>query len=203
MKILIVKYLPSGANSNTKKVLDLFLTKVTNHEIQTLDLLKEPAPIFDEESIQAYYKRNYGGKKLDEKEAKLLAKNDKLIAQLKAVDLLVLAFPMHNFGIPAAMKAYMDAVIFKGETFEPGQKLMAKKKALVLYTSGGNYAEDKFDFNYPNWNSIILNVNSSFSYMGFDDSAVIGGSIRDEKTSEKNLQELQNKIITLLKKWSI
>jgi len=200
MKILIVKYLPSGATSNTKKVLDLFLSEVKNHEVQTLDLLKDPAPIFDEESIQAYYKRNYGGQKLDEKEAKLLAKNDKLIAQLKAADLLVMAAPMHNFGIPAAMKAYMDAVIFKGETFEPGKKLMAGKKALVLYTSGGIYSEDKFDLNYPNWNSIILNAKANFSFMGFDDSQVIGTSLREN--SEEKLTLLKKEIQKVVEKFS-
>ena len=114
MKTLIIKYLPSGANSNTKKVLDLFLEETKSHQISEIDLLKEQMPLFSEESIQSYYKRNYGGQKLDEKEAKLLAKNDQLIAQLKAHDLLVLAFPMHNFGMPAAIKAYLDAVIFNG-----------------------------------------------------------------------------------------
>jgi FMN-dependent NADH-azoreductase len=199
MKTLVVKYLPTGANSNTKKVLDLFLSTAKDQTVTTIDLLKETMPIFDEESIQAYYKRNYGGQKLDEKEAKLLAKNDELIAQLKSHDLLVLAFPMHNFGIPAAVKAYMDAVIFKGETFEPGKKMMAGKKALVLFTSGGMYSEDKFDFNYPNWNSIILNAKANFGFMGFDDSEIIGTSLR-EKPEEK-LQEVQERIQKTLSKW--
>lgn len=201
MKILVVKYLPSGANSNTKKVLDLLLKEVTTHEIEELDLLKNPAPIFDEESIQAYYKRNYGGQKLDEKEAKLLAKNDQLIAQLKAVDLLVLASPMHNFAFPAAIKAYLDAVIFNGETFEPGKKLMSGHKALVLFTSGGIYSEDKFDLNYPNWNAIAFNAKVNFGFMGFDDSEVIGTSLR--QNAEENLNEVKGKIQKTLAKWEI
>lgn len=199
MKTLVVTYLPTGENSNTKKVLELFLAEAKNHKITTLDLLKNPAPIFNEESIQSYYKRNYNGKKLDEKEAKLLAKNDELIAQLKSHDLLVLVHPMHNFGIPAAMKAYMDAVIFKGETFEPGKKLMAGKKALVLYTSGGVYSENKFDLNYPNWNSIILNAKANFSFMGFDDCEVIGHSLREK--SQERLQEMKTKIHKTLTGW--
>ncbi len=201
MKILVVKYLPSGAASNTKKVLDLFLNEVKSHEIAELDLLKNPAPIFDEESMQAYYKRNYGGQKLDEKEAKLLAKNDALISQLKAADLLVLAFPMHNFGMPAAMKAYLDAVIFNGETFEMGKKLMAGHKALVLFTAGGMYAEDKFNFEYPNWNAITFNAKVNFNFMGFDDSEVIGTSLR--QNAQENLAQVGEKIQAVLKKWEI
>jgi FMN-dependent NADH-azoreductase len=200
MKTLIVKYLPSGANSNTKKVLELFLEQAKTHQIQTIDLLKEQMPIFNEDSIQAYYKRNYGGVKLSETEMKLLEKNDQLISQLKSHDLLVLAFPMHNFGMPAAVKAYMDAVIFKGETFEPGKKLMAGKKALVLFTSGGVYSEDSFNFEYPNWNSIALNAKVNFNFMGFDDSEVIGHSLREK--AEEKLQELKGKIQQTLTKWS-
>lgn len=200
MKTLIVKYLPTGENSNTKKLLDLFLSEAKNQQITEIDLLKNPAPIFDENSIQAYYKRNYGGQKLSETEAKLLEKNDKLISQLKAHDLLVLVFPMHNFGMPAAVKGYLDAVIFKGETFDYGQKMMAGKKALVLFTSGGVYAEDKFGFEYPNWNSITLNAKANFSFMGFDDSAIIGTSLREN--AEEKLQEMQQKISQIVKKFS-
>lgn len=199
MKTLIVKYLPSGTKSNTKKLLDLFLEEIKDQNIETIDLLKEQIPTFNEASIQAYYKRNYNGQKLDAAEAKLLERNDQLIAQLKSADIWVLVSPMHNFGFPAAIKTYMDAVIFNGETCAPGKKLMAGRKGLVLYTSGGMYPEDKFDFNYPNWNSIILNAKANFSYMGFDESEVIGTSLR-EKEAEK-LEEMKKRISAVVKKW--
>jgi putative NADPH-quinone reductase len=79
---------------------------------------------------------------------------DKLIAQLKSADILVMAYPMHNFGTPAAVKAYLDAVIFKGETFEMGKKLMSGKKALTFFTAGGIYSEEKFSLTYPDWNTL-------------------------------------------------
>jgi len=203
MKTLVVKYLPTGADSKTKMLLDLFLQETAGQKIETLDLLKEEVPLFNEASIQAYYKRNYGGKKLDASEAKLLEKNDKLIAQLKSADVLVMAFPMHNFGIPAAAKAYLDAVIFNGETFEPGKKLMAGKKALTLFTSGGIYADDKFNFDYPNWNGIAFNAKINFNYMGFDEAEVIGTSLRDETKRAEHLEEMKNKIHAIVKKWYI
>jgi len=201
MKTLIVKYLPTGAESKTKMLLDLFLEETKDQNIEVVDLLKTEVPIFNENSIQAYYKRNYGGQKLDENEAKLLEKNDRLIAQLKSADVLVLAFPMHNFGIPAAAKAYLDAVIFNGETFSPGKKLMAGKKALTLFTAGGIYAEDKFNFDYPNWNSIALNTKSNFTYMGFDESETIGTSLRDEAKRAESLEEMKKKIQEVVKRW--
>ncbi len=199
MKTLIVKYLPSGANSNTKKLLDIFIQETAGQKTEVVDLLKDQMPIFNEASIQAYYKRNYGGQKLDVNEAKLLEKNDQLIAQLKSADVLVLASPMHNFGFPAAIKAYLDAVIFNGETFEMGKKLMAGKKALTLFTAGGIYSESSFGSDYPNWNTLALAAKINFGFMGFDDAEVIGTSLRAEP--EKHLAEVQEKIRAVVKKW--
>ena len=205
MKTLIIKYLPTGADSKTKKLLDLFLQEIEKQdggkEVETVDLLKEKIPFFDENSIQSYYKRNYGGQELTAAEAKLLEQNDKLAAQLKSADIVVMAYPMHNFGMPALVKGYLDAVNLKGYTFEPGKKMMAGRKVLTLFTAGGIYSEDTFNFEYPNWNSIILNTKANFTYMGFDESEVIGTSLRDEKTREERLQEMQGKISAVVKKW--
>jgi FMN-dependent NADH-azoreductase len=201
MKTLIVKYLPTGSNSNTKKLLDLFIEATKDQNIETIDLLKNPAPIFNEDSIQAYYKRNYGGQKLSADEAKLLEQNDKLIAQLKSADILVMAYPMHNFGMPAAVKGYLDAVIFNGETFEMGKKPMAGKKALTLFTSGGIYAEESFGFDYPNWNTVALLAKINFGFMGFDQTEVIGTSLRDQANQEQRLKEMKEKINNIIKDW--
>lgn len=201
MKTLIVKYLPTGSGSNTKKLLDLFLEASKNQNIETVDLLKTLPPIFNEASLQAYYKRNYGGQKLSADEAKLLQENDKLIAQLKSADILVMAYPMHNFGMPAAVKAYLDAVIFNGETFEMGKKLMAGKKALTLFTSGEIYAEESFGFDYPNWNTVKLLAKINFGFMGFDQSEVVGTSLRDPENAEERLEQIKAKINNIIKNW--
>lgn len=201
MKTLIVKYLPSGANSNTKKLLDLFLETAPKENVEVIDLLQEQMPMFNEQSIQAYYKRNYGGQKLDAHESNLLLKNDQLIAQLKSSDILVMAYPMHNFGMPAAVKAYLDAVIFNGETFEMGKKMMAGKKALTLFTSGGIYAEESFNTEYPNWNTIALAAKINFGFMGFDETEIYGTSLRDPATQAQRLEEAKAKISEIVKKW--
>jgi len=200
-KTLIIKYLPTGENSNTKKLLDLFLNNLSDSTIEELDLLKEQMPLFNEKSIQAYYKRNYGGQVLDESEAKLLQRNDDLAMQLKSSDVLVMAYPMHNFGMPAQVKAWLDAVVMNGVTFAQGEKKMAGKKALTIFTSGGLYSEDKFDFDYPNWNSISLMANANFSFMGFDENKVVGTSLRDESKREESMQDCENKFKKIIENW--
>lgn len=203
MKTLIVKYLPTGANSNTKQLLDLFVKNLSNQNIEELDLLNSEIPMFNEKSIQAYYKRNYGGQNLDESESQLLEKNDKLAKQLKSADILVMAYPMHNFGMPAKVKAWLDAVILNGETFSASEKKMVGKKALTIFTSGGTYSKDTFNFNYPNWNGIALETNAIFSFMGFDENKIISTSLRDETKRVESLNECEAEIKEIISSWYI
>lgn len=205
MKTLIIQYLPSGANSNTKQVLDLFLeaSKQANptQNFEVLDLLQTPIPLFNEASINAYYKRNYANQLLDPREISFLAANDYLIAQLKSADIVVIACPMHNFGYPAIVKAYIDAVVFNGETFAYDKKMMAGKKIITIFTSGGSYSSDTFNFNYPNWNTIALLAQATFGFMGFDEVKTIGTSLREEQTKAKNLEEIKSQLVEIADKW--
>ena len=199
MKTLLVTYLPSGENSNTKKLLDLFLKEEKVKNVETIDLLEYTPPIFNNKSINAYYKRNYGGHELSESEANLLKENDRLIKQLKSADILVMAYPMHNFSMPAAVKAYLDAVIFNGETFEMGKKMMAGRKALTLFTSGGIYNKDMVNLEYPNWNNLALTAKINFNFMGFDEAQVIGTSLREN--AEEKLSDAKKQISAVVEKW--
>lgn len=201
MKTLLVKYLPSGEKSNTKKLLELFLQQTEGQNIETLDLLKKPAPVHDLASIAAYYKRNYGGHKLDEKEAQSIAAQDALKRQFMACDIIVMAYPMHNFAMPAAVKAYLDAVIMKGETFDYGKKMMAGRKSLTIFTSGGVYNHDFVNLDYPNWDTLSMCAKINFNYMGFDESQVISESLRDDSKRDSALKNAEEKIAAIVKKW--
>lgn len=201
MKTLIVKYLPTGESSNTKRVLDVFLSKIEKSSIEIVDLLKTEVPIFNEQSINAYYKRNYHGKSLDVEEVKLLEQNDFLIKQLKSASIIVLACPMHNFGFPALMKAYIDATTFHNETFAYDKKMMSGKKILTIFSSGGEYPNDIFNLNYPNWNSIALTAHATFNFMGFDEVKTVGTSLRNENNASQNLTIISNEIDNVVNSW--
>ncbi len=199
-KTLIVQYLPSGEQSKTQKLLDIFIKNVIG-SIETLDLLQDPAPIHDINSLAAYYKRNNRGEELSSEESKYLETQDRMKEQLLSCDILVLACPMHNFGLPAAVKAYLDAVIMDKETFEMGKKLMAGRKALTLYTSGGDYNDKLVNLEYPNWDTLTLLAKINFSFMGFDECPVISASLSDESTYKKHLSEAKEKIIKIAEQW--
>ena len=199
MKTLLVKYLPSGDQSNTKKLLDIFLDKIDD-KIEVLDLLDKAAPLHNKDSIAAYNKRNYGKNKLSDQESKHLAEFDKLKKQFMSCDILIMAYPMHNFGMPAAVKAYLDAVIMKGETFEAGKKLMAGRKVLTLYSSGGEYS-DKVGENYPDWDTVAALAKINFNFMGFDEAKFVNNSTANEEKAKEGLIKAKKEIEKIVDIW--
>lgn len=81
----------------------------------------------------------------NEAQAAARALSDKLIAELKAADTVVIGAPMYNFGISSTLKAWFDYVLRAGVTFsysEAGPKgLLTGKRAIVIVTRGGLFSE--------------------------------------------------------------
>lgn len=146
-KVLIVSYTPR-VDSNTKKLLNTYLeTLPDTAEITFVDLLTNPAPIHTPETIDALLKRNFANLPLTEQERQSVALADRFLSQLLANDFIVFAFPMYNFNVPAAIKAWIDVVVQKGRTFTVTEEggfvgLCEGKKALILMTSGGDYSQE-------------------------------------------------------------
>ncbi|HEX7812975.1 MAG TPA: NAD(P)H-dependent oxidoreductase [Burkholderiales bacterium] len=83
---------------------------------------------------------------LQGREARLDAQ---LIDELQAADLLVIGAPLYNFTVPTGLKAWIDRVAVAGKTFrytDKGQEgLVNGKKAVIIATSGGAYADSPVD----------------------------------------------------------
>ena len=79
-----------------------------------------------------------------------LALSDTLIAELNAADTIVIGLPVYNFGVPAALKAWVDLVARAGVTFnytETGPKgALEGKRAILVMASGGVPAGSPVDF---------------------------------------------------------
>ena len=80
----------------------------------------------------------------------VLAQSDALINELQQADVLVIGSPLYNFGVPAALKAWIDQVARVGVTFrytENGpQGLLSNKKAYVIVATGGTAIGSDIDF---------------------------------------------------------
>jgi len=76
----------------------------------------------------------------------VLKESDVLIDELTAADLVLLGTPMYNYGMPAALKAWVDRVIRIGKTFSfdlargdyPLEPIL-EGKTLVALTSKGEF----------------------------------------------------------------
>ena len=80
----------------------------------------------------------------------LLAQSDALVAELQAADDIVIATPIYNFGIPAALKAWIDLICRDKITFvyenDVSRGLLSNKQATVIITSGGTVAGNDIDY---------------------------------------------------------
>jgi FMN-dependent NADH-azoreductase len=80
----------------------------------------------------------------------LLTQSDALVAELQAADDIVIATPMYNFSVPAALKAWIDLICRDKITFvyenDSPRGLLSNKRATVIVTSGGTLAGKDIDF---------------------------------------------------------
>lgn len=80
----------------------------------------------------------------------ILSLSDTLIAELREADTLLIGVPIYNFGVPAALKAWVDQIARAGVTFqysEAGPKgLLSGKRAIIAIASGGTEAGSEIDF---------------------------------------------------------
>jgi len=68
--------------------------------------------------------------------------SDELVGEILAADHIVVATPVYNYNVPAALKAWIDHIVRKGLTLGfDGKGLVTGKKATVLLASGGVYTE--------------------------------------------------------------
>ena len=76
--------------------------------------------------------------------------SDQLISELRDADTLVLGVPMYNFGIPASLKQWIDAICRAGVSFKYTEQgpigLLGVKRAFIITASGGTPIGSDMDF---------------------------------------------------------
>lgn len=120
------------------------------------DLARHPVPAFDESALQALF--TPPAERTPEQAARVQG-NDDLIAEVQSADILVLGVPMYNFGVPAALKNWIDAIARAGVTFrytENGaQGLLTGKTVYVALARGGIHAGTANDTQVPYLRSVL------------------------------------------------
>ncbi len=88
-----------------------------------------------------------------------MALDDALIAEVAAADVVVLGVPMYNFGVPAPLKHWIDAIARAGVTFRytasGPEGLLKGKKVYVALTRGGKYRNTPADTQVPYLRTVL------------------------------------------------
>ena len=125
----------------TKRISNKLKGRVLHRDLAT------PVPQITETWVNANFTPSQARTK-DQQEA--LELSDSLISEIDQADVLVIGVPIYNFGVPAALKAWVDQIARAGVTFqytENGPKgLLEGKRAILAVASGGTEAGSEIDF---------------------------------------------------------
>ena len=120
------------------------------------DLGRTPHPALDESTLQALFTP---ADQRSPAQAARVGQDDALIAEAQAADVLVLGVPMYNFGVPAALKNWIDAIARAGVTFKYTDKgpvgLLQGKKVYVALARGGLYRDTPADTQVPYLKAVL------------------------------------------------
>jgi FMN-dependent NADH-azoreductase len=159
-RLLHIIATPRGLASNTGRVshvlLDALDEKHDDLRVTTIDLFKADLPAVAGRNIESKYLL-MTGQELDAEAKSSWRHIEKTIEQFLDTDMYLLTVPMWNFGIPYALKYYIDAIVQPGYLFrynELGQPegLVHGRKMLVVSSHGGDYSAaplNAFDFVEP------------------------------------------------------
>ena len=125
-----------------------------------------------------------------------LAESDALVAELKAADVLVIGAPIYNFGVPAALKAWVDMIARARLTFRYSDKgpigLLEGRKAYVVVASGGTPIDSEIDFATPY-------LRQALRFIGITDVEVIAadrGNLRGAEALDAARMQIADSIYT-------
>jgi len=160
MHILQINASIRGGDANSTKLADALVKQLTSTHpdstLQVRNLGHDPHPAIDGQALQALFTE--AAQRTPEQTARV-AMDDALIAELQQADTLVLAIPMYNFGIPAQLKSWFDAIARAGVTFrytEQGPEgLLKGKKVYVTLARGGIYRDTPNDSQVPYLKTIL------------------------------------------------
>lgn len=203
MNILQINSSAQRQNSQSSRLADAIVTRINALQAAAgrqpasrvvRDLAQTPHPVLDEAALQAL---GTPAEQRTPEQAARVALDDALIAEVQAADVLVLGVPMYNFGIPAQLKNWLDAIARARVTFrytETGPEgLLKGKKVYVALARGGVHRDTPEDSQVPYLKTIL-------GFLGMHDVTFFyaEGLAMGAEAIEKAQREAHEDIRTLL-----
>ncbi|MCA9253014.1 MAG: NAD(P)H-dependent oxidoreductase [Phycisphaerales bacterium] len=195
--------------SLTRKLSALFVESWRSHEPDARIIYRDlgrnpPAPVSEEWIAAAFTAPHERTPDME----RTLAPSDEMIEELSAANVIVLGAPMYNYGLPAALKAWVDQVVRVGRTFSfdlargdfPVMPILVGKRFVVLSSRG--------EFGFANggprdgWNHLNPHIRTIATRLfGIPDSdihevAVEYQEFKDERHA-RSLEEAQERVLRL------
>ena len=149
MKIVHIDSSIAGREATSSLLAKSIVDQLTNNQdaqVHYRDLNQEVLGHLSEEIFSGFQLEPAQRNDVQQAAAK---RSENYIAELKDADALVLAVPMYNFSTPSTVKAWVDHIARAGVSFSYGENgpvgLLNVKKAYVVSTRGGQYANTAFD----------------------------------------------------------
>ncbi|UVW26888.1 FMN-dependent NADH-azoreductase [Massilia sp. H6] len=173
MNILHITSSVRGADSEstrvTRLVVDKLLAANPDATVVRRDLGAQPHPLLDSAAVGALFTP---AQQRSAEQAARVALDDVLIAQVQAADVLVIGAPMYNFGMPAQLKGWFDAIARSGVTFRytatGAEGLLKDKKVYVATARGGVYP--------PEADPQVPHLRMLLNFLGLNDHTFIYSS---------------------------
>jgi FMN-dependent NADH-azoreductase len=167
-QLLHISASPREAQSQSRRIGAQFVARLlqkTDITVIRRDLGAAPPPPLGAAFAQASLARDAARTEADHA---ALVYSEMLLAELIAADLIVIDTPMHNFTLPAALKAWIDYVVRPNRTFgfSPQGKvpLLKDRPVRVIAACGG-----RFTGPYPQQDFLTPYLRYVLGVIGFND----------------------------------
>ncbi|MFC7063811.1 FMN-dependent NADH-azoreductase [Halobacillus seohaensis] len=193
MNVLVVKAnnRPDGIST---RMYNTFLENIQDNKevnVNTYDLFEEDTPYFGQDFFNALGKLQEGTA-LNDTEQRILDAKQKAKDVISAADVVVVAFPLWNFTIPAKLQTFIDYLAEAGFSFRYTaegnlEPLLTDKRVILLNARGGNYstpsmAPIEMSLNY------MRNIFGGHFGMNIKDEVVIEGHAAAPDQAEEIIQ---------------
>lgn len=187
--LLRIDVSPRGDYSVSKKLADsataAWLEKNPGGKVNTRDLSKGgPLPFVDLPWIMGAYTP---AEQHSPETASAIKVSNELVDELFAADEILIATPIYNFSLPAALKGYIDHIVRAGRTFSMSYEgLVTGKKVFVLAAGAGSYepgshGEGMNHFTpYMNFILNFIGLKDHTIHIAGGDAAIMQGQITQE-----------------------
>lgn len=194
MKLLRIDSSPRKTGSVSRQITDILQQKlesqghvVSGHRDVFYDAL---VSLGDEDRFTGYFTPE---ESQTEAQKKAVAPSTQLALEFAAADGYIIAAPMHNFGVTAGLKAYIDAISRAGISFnylpEGPIGLLKDKKAYVVVSTGGTPVGAEYDYTSTYLRQVL-------GFLGITDVTFIAADLSNVNL-EESIVKAQNSIEAL------